>query len=215
MRLSELIKSIESKEQRNFTDAEISGISADSRQIGRNGLFVAVKGTQSDGLKYVEAARKNGAVACVSEMPIDSDQITNVVVEDSARALALLAAAFFGNPAAALVNCGVTGTNGKTSTAHLLRAIVQSADWGKIRHQRENVDGPSAAGDRAVGRLGENGNHRYHRPWGRTKTRNRFTHHARTGHPAPAASENKEFWLSRGGHGGQFTCGAAATNRGN
>ncbi len=132
MRLSELIKSIEFKEQRNFTDAEISGISADSRLIERNDLFVAVKGTQTDGLEYVETARKNGAVACVSEMPIDSDQITNLVVEDSARALALLAAAFFGNPAAALVNCGVTGTNGKTSTAHLLRAIVQSADWGKM-----------------------------------------------------------------------------------
>jgi UDP-N-acetylmuramoyl-L-alanyl-D-glutamate--2,6-diaminopimelate ligase len=132
MKLSELIKRIETRELRNFTDVEISGISADSRLVERNNLFVAVPGSRADGHQYVETALAGGAVACISESPIDTDRVPNVVVEDSARALALLAAAWFGDPAEALINCGVTGTNGKTSTAHLLRAVVETAGWGKM-----------------------------------------------------------------------------------
>ncbi len=132
MKLSDLLQALDKKEVLNFIESEVLGISADSRSLEEGFLFVAVRGTHADGHKYIDKALEKGAVACIRETPVQSGNVTNVVVEDSAKALSLLSARFFGNPAASLEICGVTGTNGKTSTAHLLRSIAETASWGKM-----------------------------------------------------------------------------------
>jgi UDP-N-acetylmuramoyl-L-alanyl-D-glutamate--2,6-diaminopimelate ligase len=105
----------------------VGGIAVDSRRVRGGELFVAVRGTATDGHAFIGDALERGAVAVVAERPVPSLGIPSVVVENSARALALLAARFHGDPAAELHLCGVTGTNGKTSTAHLVRSILATA----------------------------------------------------------------------------------------
>jgi len=92
---------------------------------------VALKGMKTDGHDYVHEAAEKGAAACVNERPTPGLAVPAIVVEDTAKALALLAAAYHGNPADDLFLCGVTGTNGKTSTVHMLRRICEVSGWGK------------------------------------------------------------------------------------
>jgi UDP-N-acetylmuramoyl-L-alanyl-D-glutamate--2,6-diaminopimelate ligase len=132
MKLSLLVQVLEDRDVRDFREAEVTGISADSRDVGKGCVFVAMKGTIHNGHEYVDDAIEHGAVACITEAPLAGRKITNIVVGNSAKALALLAGKFFGNPSASLETCGITGTNGKTSTAHLVRSIVETASWGKM-----------------------------------------------------------------------------------
>jgi len=109
---------------RNVT---VTGVTVDSRAIEGGELFVAVRGTAVDGHQFVRDAVARGAAAVVIESGAPLPGLPFVVVEDSSKALALAAARFYGNPADALRLCGVTGTNGKTSTTHLVRAILDAA----------------------------------------------------------------------------------------
>ena len=101
---------------------QINGIEADSRKVEKGNLFVAVKGTATDGHQYIPTAIEKGAVAVVCEvLPAElAEGITYVQTEDSNQAIALLAAAFNGYPSEQLKLVGVTGTNGKTTIATLL-----------------------------------------------------------------------------------------------
>jgi UDP-N-acetylmuramoyl-L-alanyl-D-glutamate--2,6-diaminopimelate ligase len=115
-------------------DVTIRGIHYDSRRIEREYLFVAIRGTAKDGHRYISDAVRNGASAVVLEddesLPDPFFMHTNVakiVVEDSRRALAVLAANFYGHPAHKLQLVGVTGTNGKTTTTYLIRSILEAA----------------------------------------------------------------------------------------
>jgi UDP-N-acetylmuramoyl-L-alanyl-D-glutamate--2,6-diaminopimelate ligase len=101
---------------------EVSNLCFDSRKVTPGTLFVAVRGTQSDGHAYVEKAVAQGAVAVVCErLPeMISETVTYVTVKSSAHALGIIAANFYGNPSDKLKLTGVTGTNGKTTTATLL-----------------------------------------------------------------------------------------------
>jgi len=103
---------------------KITGIAVDSRAVRGGELFVAVRGTAADGHAFVRDAVGRGAAAVVVEAGIPQPGVPFAVVSDSSKALALVAARFFGNPAERLRLCGVTGTNGKTSTTHLVRAIL-------------------------------------------------------------------------------------------
>ncbi|HKW14622.1 MAG TPA: UDP-N-acetylmuramoyl-L-alanyl-D-glutamate--2,6-diaminopimelate ligase [Candidatus Krumholzibacteria bacterium] len=109
-------------------DVPVTGVTVDSRAVEGGELFVAVRGTAVDGHKFVRDAVERGAAAVViveaeaARTPVLG--VPFVVVKDSSKALALVAARFYGNPADALRLCGVTGTNGKTSTTHLVRAIL-------------------------------------------------------------------------------------------
>jgi UDP-N-acetylmuramoyl-L-alanyl-D-glutamate--2,6-diaminopimelate ligase len=132
MKLSLLLQALDGGDIRDFTEADVIGITADSREVKEGFMFVAQKGTNLNGHEYLDDAIESGAVACVTETPLTGRRVTNVVVQNSAKALALLAAKFFGNPSASLVTCGITGTNGKTSTAHLVRSIIETASWGKV-----------------------------------------------------------------------------------
>ncbi|MFK7810372.1 MAG: UDP-N-acetylmuramoyl-L-alanyl-D-glutamate--2,6-diaminopimelate ligase [Saprospiraceae bacterium] len=100
----------------------ISGIAFDSRKVKPGNLFVAVKGLLSDGHDYISTAIQKGATAIVCEvLPEErSSEVCYVQVDNSAKALALMAAEFYGHPSKDLKLVGITGTNGKTTTATLL-----------------------------------------------------------------------------------------------
>jgi len=101
---------------------EVKGICFDSRKVQPGFLFIAIRGTQSDGHAFIEKASTRGAIAIVAEKLPEaiSDTITYVTVKDSSKALGIIASNFYGNPSAKLKLVGVTGTNGKTTVATLL-----------------------------------------------------------------------------------------------
>jgi len=107
------------------TDIEIEAVEYDSRLVRKNALFLAVKGFKQDGYDFVEEARANGAIAVMGERE-GCDIIENHVrVPDIRRAMADVAARFYGYPGLKVKACGVTGTNGKTTTCHLIKNILE------------------------------------------------------------------------------------------
>lgn len=105
---------------------EVSHVTHRSAQVGAGGLFCCLRGRTVDGHQFASAALNAGATALLCERPLDL-AITQVVVEDSRRTMAMLSAIFHGHPSHQLSVVGITGTNGKTTTAALLAAILQSA----------------------------------------------------------------------------------------
>jgi UDP-N-acetylmuramoyl-L-alanyl-D-glutamate--2,6-diaminopimelate ligase len=106
--------------------APVAAVTHDSRRAGPGVAFVAIRGLATDGNLFVEAARKKGAAAVVSEAEAQPGGPW-VRVPDAREALAVLAAAAQGDPARALTLVGVTGTNGKTTTTHLVDAALRAA----------------------------------------------------------------------------------------
>mgnify|MGYP006290632639 CR=1 FL=1 len=120
--LNDILKGIELTVVQGSTDIQIHHITFDSRMVEKNGMFVAVPGTRVDGHKYIDDALEMGANVIVCEHLPENlhDNVTFVAVPDSAKALSLLAAAFYDHPSAKLQLVGITGTNGKTTIATLL-----------------------------------------------------------------------------------------------
>ncbi|MDQ2869909.1 MAG: UDP-N-acetylmuramoyl-L-alanyl-D-glutamate--2,6-diaminopimelate ligase [Acidobacteriota bacterium] len=111
---------------RTAPEAEVSGVSHDSRTVSPGDLFVAIRGAKSDGAAHIPEAIARGAVAVASENPAPPGAtVAWARVPNARRALALAAAELAGNPADRLVLAGVTGTNGKTTTATLLSALLE------------------------------------------------------------------------------------------
>ncbi|MGE0132131.1 MAG: UDP-N-acetylmuramoyl-L-alanyl-D-glutamate--2,6-diaminopimelate ligase [Blastocatellales bacterium] len=113
-------------------DASSSIVTHDSRRVMPGGVFVAVTGARADGNQFVSEALKRGAIAVVSERPRPADlpNANSVVwmrVADARRALAKTAATVHGHPSRKLALVGLTGTNGKTTTAHLIESIFKAA----------------------------------------------------------------------------------------
>ncbi|MGM9986610.1 MAG: UDP-N-acetylmuramoyl-L-alanyl-D-glutamate--2,6-diaminopimelate ligase [Bacillaceae bacterium] len=107
------------------SNVTITGIETDSRRIKLGNLFVCVKGFTVDGHEYAKIAQEKGAVAIVSEYPLEHITIPVIVVKDSRRTLAHLANAFYDYPSSKMVLIGITGTNGKTTTSHLIDGIIR------------------------------------------------------------------------------------------
>ena len=109
-------------------DVAVKGVCFDSRNVQPGFLFVAVKGTQSDGHEFISRAVDLGASAIVCEKLPDTiyEKATYVTVKNSAQSLGIIAANFFGNPSQKLKLVGVTGTNGKTTVATLLYKLFGS-----------------------------------------------------------------------------------------
>ena len=105
---------------------EIGSLSADSRTITRGALFVAIEGEEHDGHRYVSDAINAGANAVVVQRPVEVRGATRIVTSDTRVALSRLAARFFGDPSQHLHVVGITGTNGKTTTAHMTRALLDA-----------------------------------------------------------------------------------------
>lgn len=110
---------------------DVKGIAFDSRKVQPGYLFIAVKGTQSDGHSFIEKAVSNGAVAVVGEKLPEaiSEKITYVTVKESAKALGIVANNFYGSPSTKIKLIGVTGTNGKTTVATLLFKLFTSLGY--------------------------------------------------------------------------------------
>ncbi len=108
-------------------DVKITGIALDSRAVRPGYLFVAEKGAAFDGHDFIPSAIRNGAVAIVGDRPIDGLPVPYVRLNDSREALTWLSAAFYGWPARKLTVIGVTGTDGKTTTANLIYQVLNAA----------------------------------------------------------------------------------------
>lgn len=120
-------------------DVKVSGVQYDSRKVERENMFVAIKGTGSDGHAFLSAAIANGAKVIVIENDAaipDSlcmhQGVVKVVVGSTRKALAQISANYFGNPAASMTMIGVTGTNGKTTTTYLIKQMLESDPSNKV-----------------------------------------------------------------------------------
>ncbi|MDR3310642.1 MAG: UDP-N-acetylmuramoyl-L-alanyl-D-glutamate--2,6-diaminopimelate ligase [Oscillospiraceae bacterium] len=124
MKLGELLSGITPAETNADSGLEIGGVCRDSRSVNRGDLFVAVRGFEADGHAHAGDAVRGGAVCVVCEERPKTDA-PYILVENSRAALAVIAANFFGNPADRLKIVGVTGTKGKTTTAFLIKGIIE------------------------------------------------------------------------------------------
>jgi UDP-N-acetylmuramoyl-L-alanyl-D-glutamate--2,6-diaminopimelate ligase len=126
MRVSELLEGVEVKKVIGDAGVEVCGLYCDSRLVSTKGLFFALAGTSADGHSFAPYAEERGAacVVCEREVPVT---VTQVIVDDSRKAMAKMSSNFYGNPSEKLKIVGVTGTNGKTSTTFLLKSIVEAS----------------------------------------------------------------------------------------
>ena len=127
-KVEELLSEIVVTERKGAVVNEVSGVESDSRQVKADYLFVAVRGVSVDGHTFIPQAIAQGArVVVCEEFPSElADGVMYVKVDDSSIAFGLLASAWYGNPSRELTLVGVTGTNGKTTTATLLYEMFRS-----------------------------------------------------------------------------------------
>ncbi|KAA0273903.1 MAG: UDP-N-acetylmuramoyl-L-alanyl-D-glutamate--2,6-diaminopimelate ligase [Acidobacteria bacterium] len=132
-------------------EPEIADIAFDSRLAGPGVLFFCVRGSNADGHEFAPAVVAAGAVALVVERELEVD-VPQLVVPDSRRAMAPIAARFFGDPSAELTMIGITGTNGKTTTAFLVHSILEAAGvrTGLLGTVRRVVGGESEGVERTT-----------------------------------------------------------------
>jgi len=126
MRLHELVKALHDFRIVLVANPEITSIEVDSREVKNGSLFICIEGYNVDGHNYVKEAIANGAVAIVAKRDVEAD-IPVIKVRSTVRALAILANAFYDNPTAKMHMIGITGTNGKTSVAHLIHDILRKS----------------------------------------------------------------------------------------
>ena len=124
MRLGDLVKDLPGAELHAEADQDITAVTHDSRHSDAGSLFVAIRGLAAYGHDFIDAALKKGATAVVSEEP-PRENVPWVRVGDVREALALLSASVFGHPARDLELVGVTGTNGKTTTACMIDSALR------------------------------------------------------------------------------------------
>ncbi len=127
--LREIVYKVSIEAVKGSTDITINAIDFDSRKIGSNDLFIAIRGTQSNGHDFIGKAIEQGATAIVCDtFPAEiAEGITYIQVKDTNKALAFIAANYYGNPSHSLKLVGITGTNGKTTIASLLYQLFQKA----------------------------------------------------------------------------------------
>ncbi|GJM31810.1 MAG: UDP-N-acetylmuramoyl-L-alanyl-D-glutamate--2,6-diaminopimelate ligase [Saprospiraceae bacterium] len=129
--LSAILKNVPLLEIVGTVDRKISQLDFDSRSVKKESLFAALRGTQVDGHQYIEKAIASGATVIVAETLPDhpDDRVTWIKVKDSAQSLGMMASNFYGRPTEHLKLVGVTGTNGKTTTATLLHQLFQNLGY--------------------------------------------------------------------------------------
>ncbi|MBP3708239.1 MAG: UDP-N-acetylmuramoyl-L-alanyl-D-glutamate--2,6-diaminopimelate ligase [Clostridia bacterium] len=132
MELKKILVGIDGIKAKGDLDIDITNLESDSRKITKGGLFVAIKGFESNGNDYIKAAIKNGAIAVMAEPDIDKEllkliikYVTVIVVPDTRLGLAIGACNFYDNPSRKLKLIGITGTKGKTTTSFMTKKILE------------------------------------------------------------------------------------------
>ncbi|MBS6006668.1 MAG: UDP-N-acetylmuramoyl-L-alanyl-D-glutamate--2,6-diaminopimelate ligase [Clostridium baratii] len=129
MKLAKLIEGLEYEVLKGNLDVSINSINYDSRKVKDGDMFVCIKGFKSDGHNFINAAINNGAKVIVCEDEADvKDGITLIKFKDTRKALAKIGAKYYDNPCDKLNIIGVTGTNGKTTTAFMIKNILESCN---------------------------------------------------------------------------------------
>ena len=133
MNLKEVLIGLEGLKARGNIDIEIEGIAFNSKEVKENYLFVAIKGFETDGHKYVEEALEKGAKAILIEEGCDlkslniPNDIAIVMARDTREALAIISCNYYKNPSNKLKLIGITGTKGKTTTTYMIKEILEKA----------------------------------------------------------------------------------------
>src|SRR3954451_3102489 len=134
MHWNELIAEITAEDASGSSTEPVTGIEYDSRRIKPGAIFVAMKGGSTDGNRYIDKALANGALGIITDSSPTFDHLLvyraglpMLEVEHGRRALSEASAAFFGHPERRLAATGITGTNGKTTTAFLTEALLNAA----------------------------------------------------------------------------------------
>ncbi len=142
--LRDILYKVSLVEVHGLTEIEVNKICFDSREVESGSLFIALRGTKSDGHQFITSCISKGAVAVVcEEMPKEfSEHVTYVKVNDSAKALAIISANFYDNPSEKIKLIGITGTNGKTTTATLLFRLFRNLNQhaGLISTVQNQID---------------------------------------------------------------------------
>ena len=123
MKLKELLKNVDQE----IAEIDVKAIALDTKDVKEGSLFFCLKGSKCDGHDYAKLAEEKGAVCIVAEHCIDQLCIPCVVVEDTRIALSMASSAFYSHPERQLKIVGITGTNGKTTTAYIVRSILRSS----------------------------------------------------------------------------------------
>ena len=131
MKLKELLSHIRVLAMSADPETEISGVSYDSRRTQPGDLFVAVRGFESDGHRFIPKAVERGAAAVLCETPPE-DGTPYVQTDDCRLGLALCSRDFFGNPAGEMTVIGITGTSGKTTSSYLLKHLLEAKLDAKV-----------------------------------------------------------------------------------
>ncbi len=134
MNLQRLISNLQEKQITNNRDIEIIQITTDSKKVIAGSLFICIKGFRVDGHNYINEAIKQGAKAILisEDVPLSSS-ITYIKVPDCRQATPIIADTFYNSPSLKLKLIGITGTNGKTTTAYFIESILNAAGYKPAR----------------------------------------------------------------------------------
>lgn len=130
MQIKNLLENIEYSMLSGKEDIHVNSIQYDSRKVKERDMFFAIEGFNLDGHKFINKAIENGSRVIVIQKPVEQvEGITYIMVDDSRKALAIAAANYYGNPSKKMKIIGITGTNGKTTSAFMLKAILEEKGY--------------------------------------------------------------------------------------